>query len=279
MPADRVTVKAWQPPSWFDNGSRDRNNNLRSRFKTVSEKGTVPFFLADSEKLGQSPTVLKRLLRKCRPGRRLRVRELYPPPERPINEPTLSDDASLIAATLTGDTAAFGRLVGLYQDRLYNSLVRVTGSAEDAGDIAQDAFVQAYLKLDSFRGSSAFYTWLYRIAFNLAMSHARRERKVASLDGMKASLGSEPVDGQPAPEAGIERREQVELVHAALAELSTEYRTILVLREIDGCRYDEIAQILQLPVGTVRSRLFRARMQLRDQLAPRLHVEKIVDTR
>jgi RNA polymerase sigma-70 factor (ECF subfamily) len=191
----------------------------------------------------------------------------------------LSDDASLIAATLAGDTAAFGRLVGLYQDRLYNSLLRVVGSAEDAGDIVQDAFVQAFVKLDSFRGSSAFYTWLYRIAFNLAMSHARRERKVASLDGMKADWGSEPVDGQPTPEVSLERRERVEMVHAALAKLSIEYRTILVLREIDGCRYDEIAEILELPVGTVRSRLFRARLQLRNQLAPKMHVEKIVDTR
>ena len=191
----------------------------------------------------------------------------------------MSDDAPLIAATLAGDTAAFGRLVGLYQDRLYNSLLRVVGSADDAGDIVQDAFVQAYVKLDTFRGSSAFYTWLYRIAFNLAMSHARRERKVVSLDGMKASWGSEPLDGQPTPEMNIERREQVEMVHAALAELSVEYRTILVLREIDGCRYDEIAEILEMPVGTVRSRLFRARLALRDQLAPRMHVEKSVDTR
>jgi RNA polymerase sigma-70 factor (ECF subfamily) len=191
----------------------------------------------------------------------------------------LSDDASLIAATLAGDSAAFGRLVGLYQDRLYNSLLRVTGSADDAGDIAQDAFVQAYAKLDSFRGSSAFYTWLYRIAYNLAMSQARRRHKAASLEAIKSNLGEEPIDGQPTPEANLERREQVDMVRAALAELSPDYRAILVLREIDGCRYDEIAEILELPVGTVRSRLFRARKHLRDQLAPRLHVEKIVDTR
>jgi RNA polymerase sigma-70 factor, ECF subfamily len=189
----------------------------------------------------------------------------------------LSDDAPLIAATLAGDSAAFGRLVGLYQDRLYNSLVRVV--AEDADDIVQDAFVQAYLKLSSFRGSSAFYTWLYRIAFNLAMSHARRGKKTASLDSLKDGWGSEPTDNQPAPEAGLERRENVEMVQTALAKLNTEYRTILVLREIDGCRYDEIAEILDMPVGTVRSRLFRARLALRDQLAPRLHVEKIADTR
>jgi RNA polymerase sigma-70 factor (ECF subfamily) len=189
----------------------------------------------------------------------------------------LSDDARLIAATLAGDTAAFGRLVGLYQDRLYNSLVRLVG--DDADDIVQDALVQAYTKLNTFRGNSAFYTWLYRIAFNLAMSHARRSKKPVSLDGLKAGWGSEPTDHQPAPDAGLQRREDVELVHSALERLTTEYRTILVLREIDGCHYDEIADILDLPVGTVRSRLFRARMALRDQLAPRLHVEKIADTR
>jgi RNA polymerase sigma-70 factor (ECF subfamily) len=191
----------------------------------------------------------------------------------------LSDDASLIAATLAGDTAAFGRLVRLYQDRLYNSLLRVLGSAEDAADIVQDAFVQAYVKLESFRGSSAFYTWLYRIAFNLAMSHARREHKTASLDGLKSLTGSEPVDGQPAPDAGLLQGENVAMVRAALAELDADHRQIIVLREIDGCRYEEIAEILDLPIGTVRSRLFRARMQLRERLSPRFHVERIVDTR
>jgi RNA polymerase sigma-70 factor (ECF subfamily) len=111
------------------------------------------------------------------------------------------------------------------------------------------------------------------------MSHGRRERKTASLDGMKMTVGSEPVDGQPAPDAGMLREERVAMVRAALAELSFEYREIIVLREIEGCHYEEIAEILELPVGTVRSRLFRARMQLRDRLSPRLHVERIVDTR
>ena len=191
----------------------------------------------------------------------------------------MSDDASLIAATLAGDTAAFGRLVQQYQDRLYNSLLRVLGSADDAADIAQDAFVQAYVKLDSFRGGSAFYTWLYRIAFNLAMSQRRRQHNAASLDQMKSLIGSEPMDGQPTADAGVLAQERADLVHAALAELSMEHRQILVLREINGCRYDEIAEILDLPVGTVRSRLFRARLEMRDLLAPRLHVERIADTR
>jgi RNA polymerase sigma-70 factor, ECF subfamily len=191
----------------------------------------------------------------------------------------VSDDASLIAATLAGDSAAFGRLVAAYQDRLYNSLLRVLRSSEDAADIVQDAFVRAYTKLDTFRGTSAFYTWLYRIAFNLAMSHARRGHKTASLDDRKSLIGEEPMDGEPTAEAGVMQQERAELVHAALGELSMDYRQILVLREIDGCRYDEIAEILDLPVGTVRSRLFRARLQMRDLLTPRLHFEKILDTR
>jgi RNA polymerase sigma-70 factor (ECF subfamily) len=191
----------------------------------------------------------------------------------------VSDDATLIAATLAGDNAAFGRLVAAYQDRLFNSLLRVLGSSEDAADIVQDAFVQAFTKLNTFRGDSGFYTWLYRIAFNLAMSHARRGRKTESLDGMKSVVGEEPLDGRPTVETGMMQQERAELVHAALAQLSMDYRQILVLREIDGCRYDEIAVILDLPVGTVRSRLFRARMEMRDLLTPRLHIERIVDTR
>jgi len=199
--------------------------------------------------------------------------------ERPNHEPSLSDDASLIAATLAGDSAAFGRLVQLYQDRLYNSLLRVLGSADDTADIVQDAFVQAYTKLESFRGGSQFYTWLYRIAFNLAMSHMRRQRKKSSLDEMKTLLGEEPTDGQPAADANIIEQERAELVHSALAELGADHRQILVLREIEGFSYEEIAEILDLPVGTVRSRLFRARLEMRDLLTPRLHIERIVDTR
>jgi RNA polymerase sigma-70 factor (ECF subfamily) len=187
----------------------------------------------------------------------------------------LSDDASLndgelIKATLAGQPAEFGRLVLKYQDRLFNSLFRLLGSTEDARDITQDAFVQAFLKLETFRGSAAFYTWLYRIGFNLAMSHARRKHTTQSLDHAKGECGREPVDGQPPPEAEFARDEQAKLVHIALGKLAADYREVIVLREIEGCRYDEIAEILELPVGTVRSRLFRARLALRDLLAPLL---------
>ena len=177
-------------------------------------------------------------------------------------------DAQLIGRTLAGEPAAFGELVLRYQDRLYNSLVRLLGSAEDARDAVQDAFVQAFVKLDTFRGSSAFYTWLYRIAFNTAMSHARRQRPTRSLDEERTDRGREPVDGQPTPDAQLDTSERAVQVQRALAELSAEHREVIVLREMDGCKYEEIAEILELPVGTVRSRLFRARLELRDRLAP-----------
>ncbi len=175
-------------------------------------------------------------------------------------------DSQLIGRTLAGNPAAFGELVLRHQDRLYNSLVRVLGSAEDARDAVQDAFVQAFVKLETFRGSSAFYTWLYRIAFNQAMSHVRRQRPTRSLDEARTDRGGEPVDGQPPPDARLDASERATQVHLALAELSVEYRAVVVLREMDGCKYEEIAEILELPVGTVRSRLFRARLELRDRL-------------
>lgn len=187
----------------------------------------------------------------------------------PPDDPS-SDDARLIDRTLAGEPAAFGELVLRYQDRLYNALVRVLGSAEDARDVAQEAFVQAFVKLETFRGAAAFYSWLYRIAFNLAMSHARRGRATRSLDALRAESGQEPIDGQPTAEAGLAGKERVMLVQRALNELSAEYRQMIVLRELEGCRYEQIAEILGLPIGTVRSRLFRARLALRDRLAPKL---------
>jgi RNA polymerase sigma-70 factor (ECF subfamily) len=191
-----------------------------------------------------------------------------------------SDDRALIGRTLAGEPAAFGELVLRYQDRLYNSLFRLLGSHEDARDTVQDAFVQAFVKLESFRGTSAFYTWLYRIGFNLAMSHSRRQRPLASVEAERLDHGREPVDSLPAPDAGLELSERAIQVQRALAELSSEQRSVIVLREIDDLSYEQIAEILELPVGTVRSRLFRARLELRDRLAAMLNVENIPsDTR
>jgi RNA polymerase sigma-70 factor, ECF subfamily len=181
-------------------------------------------------------------------------------------ERVVNDDAQLIDDTLAGNSSAFGRLVTRYQDRLYNTLVHVVGSTDEAYDVVQDAFVQAYLKLRSFKHNSAFYTWLYRIAFNLAISRRRRHKPTTSIEQSRELTGGEPISHDDAPADPLDREERVQQVRAALSNLSEEFRTVLVLREIDGCCYETIAEVLELPVGTVRSRLHRARLELREQL-------------
>lgn len=185
----------------------------------------------------------------------------------------MNDDAQLIDETLRGRPAAFAQLVQRYQDRLYNSLVHAVGNAEDARDVVQDSFVQAFLKLDSFQRTSAFFTWLYRIAFNLAATQRRRKRPTASVEQLRESTGLDPVDREPMPAQRLEQEERQRQVRQAIDRLSDEYRAVVVLREIEGCCYERIAEILDLPVGTVRSRLHRARLQLRDQLKEVLAVE------
>jgi RNA polymerase sigma-70 factor, ECF subfamily len=178
----------------------------------------------------------------------------------------VDDDASLIDQTLAGCSAAFGQLVQRYQHRLYNTIVHVAGNAEDAHDVVQEAFVQAFLKLGTFQRSAAFYTWLYRIAFNVSVSHHRRRRPTVSVEQRRERSDEEPVDGHTGPSEMVEQQERAEQVRRAIGQLSEEYRVVLVLREMDGCCYESIAEILDLPVGTVRSRLHRARLQLREQL-------------
>jgi RNA polymerase sigma-70 factor, ECF subfamily len=177
----------------------------------------------------------------------------------------VSDDAQLIDEALHGHADAFGQLVLKYQDRLFNTVFHVLGHAEDARDVVQEALVQAFLKLDTFRRDSAFYTWLYRIAFNVAITHRRRQRPAASLDRAREN-GMEPSDVENDPAENLERKESCRQVRRAIARLAEEYRAVVVLREIDGCCYETISEVLDLPLGTVRSRLHRARLQLREHL-------------
>ena len=187
----------------------------------------------------------------------------------------MSDDAQLIEQALGGQSEAFGQLVLKYQDRLFNTVFHVVGHAEDARDIVQEAFVQAFLKLDTFRRHSAFYTWLYRIAFNAAMTSRRKRRPTLSVDRAKENGNVEPADDADDPAESLERKERCRQVRHAIGQMPEEYRAVLVLREIDGCCYETIAEVLDLPVGTVRSRLHRGRMQLRDQLKEMLAGEGI----
>ncbi|HEV8066379.1 MAG TPA: sigma-70 family RNA polymerase sigma factor [Planctomycetaceae bacterium] len=188
-----------------------------------------------------------------------------------------SDDKQLIRQCLAGRTEAFGELVVRYQDRLCNSLFRVLGSSDDARDAAQDAFVQAFQKLKTFRGNSAFYSWLFRIALNAAATQRRRARtKPTSIDSMREISGRTPADPHPeaAPSHSMERAERQKAVQAALAALPSEFRIPLVLKEIDGLKYQEIAEIIGCPIGTVRSRIHRARAELRQRLASQLSEEE-----
>jgi RNA polymerase sigma-70 factor (ECF subfamily) len=180
-----------------------------------------------------------------------------------------TDDQHLINECLSGRTEAFGQLVVRYQDRLHNTLVKILGSSDDARDAAQDAFVQAFEKLATFQGTAAFYSWLFRIAMNAAVTQKRRtRRKVGSIDASRDHGGFEPLDSHPSsrPSHSLELSERQAEVRAALMELSEEFRTVLVLKEMEGLKYEEIAEIIGCPVGTVRSRIHRARSELREKL-------------
>jgi len=175
-------------------------------------------------------------------------------------------DIELVDRTLEGDHAAFEELVLRYQDRLYNAVIQTVGCANEAHDIVQEAFLSAFSKLSSFQRQASFYTWLFRIAFNAAISQKRKKRPSLSVDQYREQAGVDPVDRHEAPDARIHREEKVQQVQQALDSLQEEHRAILVLREIEGLCYDSIAEILDLPVGTVRSRLHRARGHLKETL-------------
>ena len=176
-----------------------------------------------------------------------------------------------------GRTEAFGELVEQYQDRIFNTCWRICGSLEDARDITQDAFLKALTSISDFHGKSAFYTWLFRIAVNMALSHRRKmkHRATTSLDRSMDQSGSqaeglagrmvETKAGDPA--AQVQEAELATLAVKALQELEDDHRAVVVLRDIEGMDYRDIASILGIATGTVKSRLHRARMALRMALS------------
>ena len=182
-----------------------------------------------------------------------------------LNEPT---DHELIDQTLAGKAEAFDALVRRYQDRLVHSLEHALGSREDALEAAQQAFVSAWKNLAGFRHDAAFYSWLYRIAFNAARTAQRRRRvDTTSLDRLRDGGQLAPdLSSSAKPDHSITSAERVQLVQQALGSIAEEFRQPLILREIDGMSYDEIADALEIPVGTVRSRIYRARQELTDRL-------------
>lgn len=173
------------------------------------------------------------------------------------------DEPELINRALAGDRSAFTELVYQNQDRLFASMMQITGSPEEAEEVTQEAFIRAFVKLDTFQRNSQFFTWIYRIAFNSALTRRRKKKARVSLDQVREDNGLEVAGDSESVDEPVLRDERVSLVRRAINQLTEEHRRILVLREMDEFAYEEIAEILQISIGTVRSRLSRARRQLK----------------
>lgn len=189
-------------------------------------------------------------------------------------EISAEDVAALVQRAKAGDRVAFDRLVDLYQDKVYNFVARMVGDSSEAEDIAQEAFVKAFRNLPSFRGAASFQTWLYRIANNLTIDSVRRRQRRdntfsldAPLENDESQVARELEDvSVTGPSGRLETAELQRVVHKAIRELSPKLRTVVVLYELQGLSYEEIADILRVPLGTVKSRLFNARMELKGKL-------------
>lgn len=194
--------------------------------------------------------------------------------------------ADLVEKAKGGDLEAFERLVAHYQDRVYNYVLRMVHDPVEAQDVAQETFLRAYQGLPRFRGASSFQTWLYRIASNLAIDAARtRKRRGVGLVSIDEPLEQEDdmeMGRDLADESGhgpldeAMRQELQREVWRAVGELSDRLRPVVVLSDLQGLSYQEVADILGCPVGTVKSRLFNARNQLREKLRDRLAPEPMV---
>ena len=192
------------------------------------------------------------------------------------------DDAALVQRTRKGDMRAFGMLVAKYQDRVFNLTLRMCPRHAEAEELAQETFLRALERIGQFRGNSSFYTWLFRIGANLTLSHRRRVGRVRfqSLSGPEESGGTQAdhltsamaakrqMDPPTAAIAGETRRRILE----ALEELDDDFRLVVLLRDVEEMNYDEIAQVTGLPLGTVKSRLHRARCLLKQSLADLMDV-------
>ncbi len=196
-----------------------------------------------------------------------------PPP--PAGEtPRAPTDEELVRRAQAGDTDAYDVLVHRYFDRIFGLVYNMIGHRQDAEDLVQTIFVRAYRALRRFRGDSAFSTWLYRIALNTSYTASTRQRRRAgdiSLAHLEEDTGWEPAartgGALDTPEQRVSLKELQRRLNEALQSLSEEHRQVVVLHDIQGWRHEDIAKAMNLPVGTVRSRLFYARRHLQEQLA------------
>jgi len=192
-------------------------------------------------------------------------------------ERTIIDDTILVRQSQHGDSVAMGRLIVKYQDRVYNTILKICGNRDDAAELTQETFVKLIEKIKTFEGKSAFYTWLFRIAVNLTFNYCKRRAKVGmqsleaatgpEFDGARLHLGMFLADeGSVDPAVVAQNKEIGEIVVGALSKLDEHHRAVIVLRDIEGMSYPEIAEALEIELGTVKSRLSRARANLREIL-------------
>jgi RNA polymerase sigma-70 factor (ECF subfamily) len=180
------------------------------------------------------------------------------------------DEADLVVRSRAGDLAAFGSLVRMHQDRVFSACLRTCGDHGLAEDLTQETFVKAFAAIGRFDGRSGLFTWLYRIAINTCRSSLRGKRPaMQSIDAVAQRGGNEA-----SPMERASDREEQSLVLAALAELEDDHRAVVILRDLEGLDYGEIAEILEVAGGTVKSRLHRARMMLREKLLPIIREQK-----
>lgn len=184
------------------------------------------------------------------------------------------DEPDLIAQVQAGDPSAYEPLVLRHQDRIFTMVHRMVGNHEDACDLTQEAFVSAYRALSNFRAESTFHTWLYRIAVNTVISFRRRSRNVTQFSSLSKDRDGDrddpldPPDDSPGPAEAAEVAERQQAVLDATRQLDPEFRDAIVLRDLQGCSYEEMVEFLACPMGTVKSRIHRARLALKDLLAP-----------
>lgn len=184
-------------------------------------------------------------------------------------------DEDLVLRVQQGDKSAFDLLVVKYQHKIVQLVNRYVKDPSEAQDVAQEAFIKAYRALGGFRGDSAFYTWLYRIAINTAknylVSRARRSTDYqVDIQEAEAIENAPQLHGMETPERLLLNQEIIDTIQATIEQLPEEMRTAIMLREFEGMSYEEIAQAMDCPIGTVRSRIFRAREAIDNKLNPLL---------
>ena len=179
-----------------------------------------------------------------------------------------ANETQLIRRARKGDKEAFAGLVALHERFVYNLALRTLGNAEDAADMAQEAFVRAWVALPAFREQAQFRTWLYRIVLNLCINRfPRLRRELNELTSDEMVEIPEPVTSRLDPLAGLEQQEQHAFLHRQIEQLPEQYRLLVSLRYQHELSYDEIASLVGLPVGTVKTGLFRAKARLREALS------------